>query len=232
MPRSYYFLVVITVAGLALVISSAWLPWPQLLSVVIPVYLVQAFLVWKRERQQEKHVLLAQAWDDLGVCVSYLNKASQGANANSVWAILGDLLGNGEFQTQMKTAGTVQAGRLLERQCDMLFQRTGELERNYQSLRPSDRVISSFLSQLDKEVVFYRPVVGGFLKFLTTTGGGAEAVQDKVPFSTRIHRELADDYDRLMDSLRNVRESLLTQLPPRCLTDDKLSRFPHGALLG
>lgn len=232
MRRSYYLLAVITVAGLVLVISSTLLPWPRLLSVVIPVYLVQAFLVWKREQQQAKRTLLDQAWDDLGVCVSYLNKASQGANANSVWAILRDVLANGEFQTQMKTAGTTQAGTLLERQCDMLFQRTGELERNYQSLRPSDRAISTFLPQLDKEVVFYRTIVGDCLKFLTTTGGGAEAVQDKVPFSTRIHRELADEYDRLMDSLRNVRGSLSTHCPLGCLTDDKLTRFPRAALLG
>ncbi len=211
-------------------VGSALLSWPLLLLVVIPGLSLQAFFIWRREKQQQKSTLASLTWNQLRTCVKYLAQASEGANANSVWGILRDLMSSGKFQEQMKRAGTTQTSTLLERQCEEFFQATWTLEKRYNKLGPRDKRVSDSLTELDKVLTLYRRIVHDLLEFLESSDG-AEALQYMVPFSNRIFRELADDYDRIMNNLRQVRDRLSAELPPGCLKDDKLRLFPRPAFL-
>lgn len=57
-------------------------------------------------------------------------------------------------------------------------------------------------------VVEYRIAVLEFLRFLEETKGEKETIQHKVHFSTRVHCDSVDEYDRLMDGIRQICEEL------------------------
>jgi len=219
--------------GLALVAVPVVLAGTISLAVTVPVYLALVALTVAREtlhgRRQQKADLLRR----LNVLLSDFSTLTQGAHGSSVWAILRDLTGNAQFRAQMDISGNHQAGELLDERCQRLFSDAGNLARQVHSMNggAADEVLRDAVRDFGNLVVEYRRVVQEFLRFLEDTKGEKEPIQDKAPFSTKVHRDLADDYDRLMDAIRQIRQQLRLYAGYDWLPDEHLTRFPRAPLL-
>ena len=180
------------------------------LAVTVPVYLGFVALTIVRETSHVKRQKKADLIRKLNVLVSDLATLNQGGHGSSVWQILRDLRGNAQFSVQMDMSGNHQAGELLDGRCQRLFNYTGNLARQVQHMNSgsADGELREAVRDFGNLVVVYRRVVREFLRFLKDTKGEKETIQNKAPFSTRVHRDLADEYDRLMDAIRQIREEL------------------------
>ena len=157
---------------------------------------------------------------------------TRGSHGYSVWAILHDLISSAQFQSQMQRTRNSQGGALLDDLCERLFGDVGALDRRIGSATEStpDEELQGIEQRRCELVIEYRRVVDEVLQFLDDTTGEHQRVQDESPFSVRVRRYLADEYDRFMDSALRLR----TETPEvaRCLQDEHLSRFPRKPLLG
>lgn len=219
--------------GMALVVVPVVLIGIISLAVTVPVYVGLVALTMKREAFYAKRQQRADLIRKLNILVSDLWMLTQGAHGNSVWAILRDLRDNAQFHAQMKISGNYQVGELLDESCQRLFSDTGNLVR--QVARMNNRSAGDELKETIRDfgnlVMEYRKIVREFLQFLGDTKGEKEIVQHKPPFSTKVHRDLADEYDRLMDAIRQTRDELRLYAGHDWLPDEHLTRFPRGALL-
>ncbi len=204
------------------------------LAVTLPVCLTLVALTIARETVQSKRQQKADLIRQLNVLTSDLWTLTQGAHGTSVWAILRDLTSNAQFSAHMASTGNRQAGELLNERCQRLFSDAGDLARKVRSMGGSatDQELRDAVRDFHGLVVEYRRVVQEFLPFLEDIKGEGETVQYKVPFSTRIHRDLADEYDRLMDAIRQICEELRLYAGHDWLSDEHLTRFPRVSLLG
>jgi len=132
----------------------------------------------------------------------------------------------------MDMSGNHQAGELLDERCERLFSDAGNLAGQVHRMNggAADNELRGACRDFGHLVVEYRRVVQEFLRFLEDTKGEKEAIQYKAPFSTRVHRDLADEYDRLMDAVRQIRKELLLYAGHGWLPDEHLTRFPRALL--
>jgi len=218
--------------GVALVAVPVVLTGTISLAVTVPVYLALVAITVVRETFQSKRKQRADLVRRLNVLVSDFSTFTQGAHSSSVWAILRDLRGNAQFCAQMELSGNHQAGELLDERCQRLFRDAGNIARQVHSMNgaTADEELRDAVRDFGNLVVEYRRVVQEFLRFLEDTKGEKETIQHKAPFSTRVHRDLADEYDRLMDAIRQIREELRLYAGHDWLPDAHLTRFPRAAL--
>jgi hypothetical protein len=218
--------------GAALVAVPAVLTGTISLAVTLPIYLALVALTLVRETSQSKRQERADLVRRLSVLVSDFFTLTQGAHGSSVWAILRDLRGNAQFRAQMDLSGNHQAGGLLDERCQRLFTDAGSLARQMGGVNgtAAEKDLRQVIVDFGNLVVEYRKVVQEFLKFLEDTKGEKETIQHKVPFRTRVHRDLADEYDRLMDAIRQIREELRLYAGHDWLPDQHLTRFPRAPL--
>lgn len=229
-----FWLVLQLVLGVFLVAIPVILTGTISLAVTVPLYLALVVLTMARETFQSKRQQRADLVRRLNVIVSDFCTLTQGAHSSSVWAILRDLRGNAQFLTQMDMSGNHQAGGLLDERCQRLFNDAGNLARQVHRMNGAvpDKELRNTVSDFGNLVIEYCRVAREFLRFLKDTKGEKETIQHKVPFSTRVHRDLADEYDRLMDTIRQIREELRLYAGDDWLPDEHLTRFPRAALLG
>lgn len=218
--------------GVALVAVPVLLTGTTSLAVTVPIYLVLVALTVVREISQNKRQQRADLVRKLNILVSDFSTLTQGAHGSSVWAILRDLRGNAQFRAQMDMSGNHQAGELLDERCQRLFSDAGNLARQVHRMNggASDDELREAVRDFGHLVVEYRRVVQEFLRFLEDTKGEEEMIQYEAPFSTRVHRDLADEYDRLMDAIRQIREELRLYTGHDWLPDEHLTRFPRAPL--
>ena len=220
--------------GVALVAIPVVLTGTISLAVTVPVYLALVAITLARETFQSKRRKRANLVRRLNVLVSDFSTLTQGAHGSSVWAILRDLRGNAQFCAQMELSGNHQAGELLDERCQRLFSDAGNIARQVHRMNTAaaDEEPRDAIKDFGNLIVEYRRVVKEFLRFLEDTKGEKETIQHKAPFSTRVHRDLADEYDRLMDAIRQTREELRLYTEHDWLPDEHLTRFPRAALWG
>jgi len=220
--------------GVALVAVPVVLTGTISLAVTVPLCLALVVLTVARETFRSKRQQRADLVRRLNVLVSDLSVLTQGAHGSSVWAILRDLRTNAQFRAQMDMSGNHQAGELLDERWQRLFSDAGDLARqvHHMSGSAADDELREAVRGFGHLLVEYRRVVQEFLRFLEDTKGQKEPIQYKPPFSTRVHRDLADEYDRLMDAIRQIREELRLYAGHDWLPDEHLTRFPRASLLG
>jgi hypothetical protein len=231
--RVSFWVVLQLLLGMALVVVPVILIRIMSLAITLPVYIGLVTLTMKREAFYAKRQQRADLIQKLNILVSDLWTLSQGAHGTSVWAILRDLRGNAQFRAQMNISGNYQAGELLDERCQRLFNDTGNLVRQVAHMngKSTGNELRETIRDFGSLVVEYRKVVQKFLQFLEDTKGEKEIVQHKPPFSIRVHRDLADGYDRLMDATRQTREELRLYAGHDWLPDEHLTRLPRGTLL-
>lgn len=203
------------------------------LTVTVPVCLALVAITVVRETSQSRRRQRADLVRRLSALVADFSTLTQGAHGSSVWAILRDLRGNAQFCGQMELSGNQQAGELLDERCQRLFSDAANIAGQAHSINYAavDEELRDAIRDFGNLVVEYRRVVQEFLRFLENTKGENDMVQHKAPFSTRVHRDLADEYDRLMDAIRQIREELRLYAGHDWFPDEHLTRFPRGALL-
>lgn len=233
MARSKW-LIVQALLGIPLVIAPVFLKGAISLTVTIPVYVIIVAVMQLREKIQRKHIEKGGLVAQLLAVVSHLRKLTQGSHGASVWAILRDLLANGEFRAQMQFTGNNQAGDLLSSKCERLFGDVGNLYNHVEHYtdRTSNEEIKEVIRELQRLIISYRSLVDDFLRFLSDTKAEKGVlVQNSAPFSFRVHDSLADDFDRLMDDARQSGIRLKNILGIEFLNDQHLTRFRRATLL-
>ena len=217
--------------GVVLVAVPVVLTGTVSLAVTVPVYLALVVLTVGREAFQNKRKQRADLVRRLNVLLSDFSTLTQGAHGSSVWAILRDLRANSQFRTQMELSGTHQAGELIDDRCQRLFADTGDLARQIHGINAaSNDKLGDTIRNFGDLVIEYRRVIQEFLRFLENTKGEKETIQHKAPFSQRVHRDLANEYDRMMDNIRQIREELRFYAGHEWLPDEHLIRFPSAPL--
>ena len=218
--------------GVALVVVPVALAGSASLRVTVPIYAALVVITLTRERLQRKRQVMAGLLQKLSALVSDFSILTQGAHGNSVWGILRDLGGNAQFRAQMDISGNHQAGELLDDRCQRLFSDAGDLvwRIDHMNWGTSDTELRDIVRDFGLLIVEYRTLVSHFLKFLEHAKGEKESIQQKTPFSVRVHRYLADEYDRLMDDIRRIREELRPYAGHDWLPDEHLTRFPRAPL--
>ncbi len=203
------------------------------LAITVPIYLIVLALAVVRETLQNERRQRPNRVRILDSLVSDLWELARGAGGARHWAILQDLRANGQFRAQMERSGNQQAGKLLDERCQRLFSDVANLSRRVRRMggATAGEEVKDAITSFGRLLVEYRAVVQEFLQFLVDAKGVKETIQHKVPFSTRIHRDFADVYDRMMDSTRQAREELRLYAGHDWLPDDHLTRFPRAALL-
>jgi len=226
-------IVVQAVLGLILVVVPMFLAGILSLIVTIPMYLIMVVVILIREARESRNARRAALIVQLTGVVSHLQKLTQGSHGASVWAILGDLLTNGDFCAQMQHSGNSQAGDLLSNLCERIFTDVEELSHRveYLSDKSPDKELKGVINTLRQLILSYRYLVDKFLRFLDDAKGKGVPVQNLAPFAFRVHDELADDYDRLMDDARQLGIQLKNIVAIEFLEDEHLSRFRRVTLL-
>lgn len=230
--RVSFWVVLQLLLGIALVAVPVVLTGTISLAVTVPVYLALASITVARETFQSKRKERADLTRRLDVLVSNFSTLTQGAHGSSVWAILRDLRSNAQFCAQMELSGNQQAGELLDERCQRLFDDTRNIASQVHSMNgtTTDEELRDAIREFGNLVVEYRMVVKAFLQFLDDTKGEEERIQDRMPFSARVHRDLADEYDRLMDAIRQIRGELRLYAWDNWLPDEHLTRFLRNPL--
>jgi hypothetical protein len=229
-----FWVVLQLLLGVALVAVPVVLTGTISLAVTVPVYGALVALTVVRETFRSKRQQRANLVRRLNVLVSDFSVLTQGAHSSSVWAVLRDLRSNAQFGAQVDMSGNHQAGELLDERCQRLFSDAGNLamQVHHMNSGAADDELRETVTDFGNLVVEYRGVVREFRRFLEDTKGQKEPIQYKPPFSTRVHRDLADEYDRLMDAVRQIREELRLYAGDDWLADEHLTRFPRASLLG
>lgn len=204
------------------------------LAVTLPIYVVLVVFTVLRETSRNKRQQRSELLRKMNAIVSDFLTLTEGGHGSSVWAILRDLRGNAQFRAQMEMSGNTQAGELLDERCQRLFSDAGNLTGQGYRIdeATTDDQLTKAVMDFGGLVVEYRKVVHVFLRFLEDTRGDKETIQHKLPFSTRVHRDLADEHDRLMDNIRQIREELRQYVGHDWLPDQHLTRFPRASLWG
>lgn len=219
--------------GMALVVVPTVLTGTISLAVTVPVYLTLVALTMVRETFHVRRQQRADLIRKLKILTLDLSTLTQGGHGSSVWAILRDLTNNAQFRVQMDMCGNYQVGKLLDERCQRLFNDAGNLAGQVHRMNSgSDDELREAIRDFGNLVVEYRRVVQEFLRFLKDTKGEKETIQNKSTFSSRVYRDLADEYDRLMDAIRHIREELRPYAGHDWLPDEHLTRFPRVPLLG
>lgn len=231
--RVSFWVVLQLLLGVALVAVPVVLTGTISLAVTVPIYLALVAITVVRETFRSKRQQRSDLVRRLNVLVSDFSTLTQGAHGSSLWAILRDLRGNAQFCAEMELSGNQQAGKLLDERCQRLFSDAENLARQVRRMNgaAADEELRDAIRDFGNLVEEYRRVVQEFLRFLEDTKGEKETIQHKAPFSTRVHRDLADEYDRLMDAIRQIREELRLYAGHDWLPDGHLTRFPRATLL-
>ena len=221
------WLVVQVLLGIGLVVAPVISEGKKSLAVTIPLCIAMIALVQIREARQRQRRERTTLISKLRAVVSQLRKVTEGSHGASMWAILRDLLGDNGFRAQMKLTGNAQVGELLCRSYERLFSDVGDLNRQIEHLTSSlsDEKLKESIATTRRLIIDYRCAVDDFLRFLSETRAEGQLVQNSPPFATRVHDELADDYDRLMEDARTFGVELLGSMDIDFLSDEHLTRF-------
>lgn len=227
------WLVVQVLLGITLVVAPVLSEGKKSLAVTIPLCAAMIALTQIREARQRQHRKRTTLISKLRAVVSQLRKVTEGSHKASVWAILCDLLNNNNFRAQMELTGNAQAGELLCGNCERLFSSMGNLNGQVEHLTnsTSDEELKKNIATTQRLIIEYRRVVDDFLQFLSETKGEGQLVQNVTPFVTRVHDELADDYDRLMEDARAFGIELLEAIDIEFLNDEHLTHFRRAPIL-
>jgi len=222
--------------GVPIVVIPVLLKGTISLVLTIPIYLIAIAVMPIREAYQRRHSEKAALLVQLLAVVSELQKLTQGSHSASIWSIHGDLVANANFKAQMQSTGNSQASDLLLGICESLFSDVGHLYDRIEHLngKSSDTELKEAIETLRQTIISYRRLTDSFLRLLKETkvkGKESEAVQDKAPFATRIHDDLADDYDRLMEDARRLGRDLMNIMGVGFLDEQHLTRFRRAPIL-
>lgn len=171
----------------------------------------------------------------LRAVVERLLKNSQGAETRSIKSIAHDICSERPVREYIASDGLAgQTDRLLTHQLDDFFIRVSNYQRQVEGLSVAnldDTNINSICNTTRELVFDYRRLVDEVMVMLTNLENrGVEALWHKTPWSVRIHRELADNYDELMRlvvDLKTATPSYARDLLPK---DDQTSKFKRASL--
>lgn len=230
----YIWLLIQVLIGIPLVVVPVFLKGSISLAITIPLYMLIIALTQVRDARQRKYRKRAPLISKLRAMVSHFKKLTEGAHTASVWAILRDLLSNSDFRDQMQFTGNSQAGELLVNRCQSLFSAVGRLHDHAECLTQnySDKEIKDVINTTRQLTMEYRSIVEQFLRFLSDTkrSNGVQ-IQNQAPFSLRVHDNLADDYDRLLEDARLFGIESLDLMGIEFLKDEHLTRFRRATIL-
>ena len=114
------------------------------------------------------------------------------------------------------------------------MQRHSEHDR-IQPLRPSgidEEDIRSECITITRAIAEYRSMVDWFKRFMDIIAKeGVPRFWEGPPWSARIHKELADDYDELMRLVKDLRKTTPVRFKGSLPDDRRLTSFPRASLL-
>lgn len=185
------------------------------------------------QEQVVEHVVFIKSLRAVG---GQLLKNSQGAETRSIKSMAHDICSETPVREYIASDGLAgQIDRLLTHQLDDFFIRVSNYQRQVEGLsigNLDDTNINSICNTTRELVSDYRKLVDEVMVMLTNLENrGVEALWHKAPWSVRIHRELADNYDELMRlvvDLKAVTPSYARDLLPK---DDQTSKFKRASLL-
>lgn len=164
-----------------------------------------------------------------------LVKNSQGAETLSIFSIFDGICREPQVREYIEGDGLAkQASRILKKQLEGLVDRVSRHQKQTEELTTdlSDDDIHSFCNTTNRLVLDYRQLVDEVLEMLNNLAQkGVPALWDSAPWSVRIHRSLADNYDevmRLVADLKMATPRFARDLLPK---NNQLSKFPRASLL-
>lgn len=200
------------------------------MTVIVPAYVALVAVTLLHQYSEGRRRERAEAARKIGGLVSDLYRLTQGAAGASVWAILRELRSNTQFRAQMDLSHNSQIADLLDQQCHRLFSDVGSLMNTVHNVKgsyPKDELASA-LETFWHQIIEYRRLVSEFLRFLENTRGAEDSVQFDVPFDARVNTDLANEYDRFMDRVRNAKDDLELFGGSGWVADEHLVRFPRN----
>ena len=203
------------------------------LAATIPLYICLIVVIQATDLMQRRRSGRAPLIGRLRTVMSHFSQLTRDSHTFSVWAILRDLLGDAAFRAQMEYSGNRQAGDLLVDRSQRLFNEAGYLSSRIGRLveGSADSELIVAVGDFGRLFLEYRTLVDQLLRFLRETDAEGERVQNKPPYSTRIHHSLADDYDRLMNDVRELRNQLPEAMQVLEFDDQHLTLFRRALIL-
>ncbi len=163
-----------------------------------------------------------------------LLKNSQGAETLSISSILRELFKEPPVKDYTANDGLAnQAVHLLKNQLDDLFTRVSSHQRQTEELSTSldDSDVLSICNTTSRLVLDYRQLVDETLILLDNLAKkGVPALWQSTPWSVRIHRGLADNYDELMRLVADLRMATPKDARSVLPKDSQLTKFPRASL--
>lgn len=165
-----------------------------------------------------------------------LCKNIQGANADSITSILRDICNETPVREyNVEDSLSNQTCHLLTDQLDNLFGQASNYQREVKELslyNLDDAGVHSLCNTTRQLTLDYRKAVGEVMMILKNLESkGLEPIWNKPPWSVRIHRTLADNYDELMRLLKDFKRVTPDNARDLLPKDDGTSNFPRGSLL-
>jgi len=154
-----------------------------------------------------------------------LKKVIAGANTCSLKAISGSIFADSVFSTWYKSRPLIiQLMDLFTWQLDQLFNRSTKYEEKTRIFGGSD--VSQIYNETWILILNYRSAISNFIHLLNNLEKeGAPAIWKNDPFSSKIHCELRDNYDELMQRIKNLKVYVADEVKSVLPSDDQLTKF-------
>ncbi len=164
-----------------------------------------------------------------------LFKNSQGADSRAITSIFREIIKESPVSESMSKNNMVsQCIRLMNNELNDLFNEVGKFHRSTEELTVSgldDSTLNSIFNTTRNLILNYRRIVDEVREcFNSFASVGIEPLWKKAPWSIRIHRELADNYDELMRLVTDLNSMAPKRMRDLLPHDDQLSKFPRASL--
>lgn len=185
-----------------------------------------------QEQVADRKVFIRQ----LQAIAEQLCKNIQGANTDSITSILRGICNETPVREyNVEDSLSNQTCHLLTDQLDNLFSQASNYQREVKELslhNLDDARVNSLCNTTRQLTLDYRKAVDAVMTMLgNLESKGLEPIWNNPPWSMRIHRRLADNYDELMRLLRDFKRVTPDNTRDFLPKDDETSNFPRVSLL-
>lgn len=186
----------------------------------------------------QRHAFLSK----LNGVAEQLAGITQGAYVNSVTTIHSELCGENSVKPLLQDKLSAQGALLFKEHCIDLALRAAEHETEVNTLSTTtltDEEVRLAANRTRDLVMEYRRRVQDFQDFLEGLLEKARSLKDvrvrtvwnSAPWSVKIHRHLADDYDELMRLVKDLRRETKRELQSHLPEDFHITNFPRAPLV-
>ena len=154
-----------------------------------------------------------------------LGKVTLRAHSCSLKQIFSDILADNAFSAWCQgKPSSIQLTRLFDQQLDQLFDRLTKYTEKTRGFGVGD--VAGTYNEIKVLNFYYRSTVSEFIQLLSNLGKeGAPIVWDNEPLSGKIYRDLRDNYDDLMQRIKNLKVYVPDEAKSLLPSDDQLTKF-------